>query len=42
MPPFEGKNMKLQFLLFNDTEKSVPYRDLHLWINVNATKQLET
>ena len=40
-PPFEGKNMKLEFLLFNETEKSVPYRDLHLWINVNATKQLE-
>lgn len=38
VPPFEGKNMKLQFLLFNDTEKSVPYRDLHLWINVNSTK----
>ena len=33
-PPFEGKNMKLEFLLFNETEKSVPYRDLHLWINV--------
>jgi uncharacterized membrane protein len=42
MPPFEGKNMKLQFLLFNDTEKTVPYRDLHLWINANATKQMET
>ncbi len=41
MPPFEGKNMKLEFLLYNETEKSVPYRDLHLWINVNATKQLE-
>ena len=39
-PEFEGKNMKLQFLLFNETEKSVPYRDLHLWIDVNAT-QLE-
>ena len=33
-PPFEGKNMKLEFLLFNETEKSVPYRNLHLWINV--------
>ncbi|AKB52833.1 hypothetical protein MSBRW_3580 [Methanosarcina barkeri str. Wiesmoor] len=42
MPPFEGKNMKLQFLLFNDTEKTVPYRDLHLWVNVNAPKQLKT
>lgn len=33
-PPFEGKEMKLEFLLFNETEKNVPYRDLHLWINV--------
>lgn len=40
VPPFEGKNMKLEFLLFNETEKSVPYRDLHLWINVNSTKGL--
>ncbi|MGI5990828.1 MAG: DUF1616 domain-containing protein [Methanosarcina sp.] len=40
-PEFEGKNMKLQFLLFNETDKSVPYRDLHLWIDVNATNQLE-
>lgn len=40
-PKFEGKNMKLQFLLFNETDKSVPYRDLHLWIDVNATNQLE-
>ena len=41
MPPLEGKNMKLQFLLFNDTEKSVPYRDLHLWVNVTTPKQLK-
>lgn len=33
-PPFEGNNMKLEFLIFNETEKTVPYRDLHLWINV--------
>jgi uncharacterized membrane protein len=37
-PLFEGKNMKLEFLLFNDTDKNVPYRDLHLWINVSATQ----
>ncbi|HWQ48207.1 MAG TPA: DUF1616 domain-containing protein [Methanosarcina sp.] len=42
MPPLEGKNMKLQFLLFNDTDKSMPYRDLHLWVNVSTPKQLET
>ncbi|MDI9394634.1 MAG: DUF1616 domain-containing protein [Euryarchaeota archaeon] len=33
-PSVEGKNMKLEFLLFNETEKSVPYRNTHLWINV--------
>jgi uncharacterized membrane protein len=33
-PPLEGNNMKLEFLLFNETEKTVPYRNLHLWINV--------
>ncbi len=33
-PPFKGKNMKLEFLLFNETEKNVPYKDLRLWINV--------
>lgn len=36
-PHFEGKNMKLEFLLFNDTDASVPYRNLHLWIDVNTT-----
>ncbi len=33
-PTAEGTDMKLEFLLFNDTEKEVPYRNLHLWINV--------
>ena len=33
-PPFEGTDMKLEFLLFNESEKEVPYRELHLWINV--------
>lgn len=33
-PTVEGNNMELQFLLFNETEKDVPYRDLRLWINV--------
>ncbi len=37
-PPFEGTDMKLEFLLFNDTDKSVSYRDLHLWIDVNSTE----
>lgn len=38
-PSIEGKNMKLEFLLFNETEKKVPYQDLRLWINVtNVTK----
>jgi uncharacterized membrane protein len=33
-PSVKGKNMKLEFLLFNETEKNVPYKDLRLWINV--------
>jgi uncharacterized membrane protein len=33
-PSIEGRNMKLEFLLFNETEKNIPYRDLRLWINV--------
>jgi uncharacterized membrane protein len=33
-PSIEGKNMQLEFLLFNETEKNVPCRDLRLWINV--------
>jgi uncharacterized membrane protein len=38
-PSIEGNNMKLEFLLFNETEKNMPYQDLRLWINVtNATK----
>ncbi|MDI9394640.1 MAG: DUF1616 domain-containing protein [Euryarchaeota archaeon] len=37
-PPDEGRNMKLEFLLFNETDKNTPYRDLHLWINVNSTE----
>lgn len=37
-PPVEGKDMKLEFLLFNETTKETPYRDLHLWINVNSTR----
>jgi len=41
-PLFEGQNMKLEFLLFNETNRTVPYRDLHLWIDVNTTKANET
>ena len=33
-PYVEGENMKLEFLLFNETEKNVPYKDLCLWIKV--------
>ncbi|MGB9929589.1 MAG: DUF1616 domain-containing protein [Methanosarcina sp.] len=34
--PQEGKNMKLEFLLFNEAEKDTPYRNLYLWINATA------
>jgi len=37
-PPSGGQDMKLEFLLFNDTDKNMPYRDLHLWIDVNKTE----
>jgi uncharacterized membrane protein len=40
-PSSEGKNMKLEFLLFNETDRIVPYRDLHLWIDVNTKKATE-
>jgi uncharacterized membrane protein len=33
-PPIEGTNMKLEFLLYNETDKTTPYRNLHLWVNV--------
>jgi uncharacterized membrane protein len=33
-PLLEGNDTKLEFLLFNETEKTIPYRNLHLWINV--------
>ncbi|MGB9927132.1 MAG: DUF1616 domain-containing protein [Methanosarcina sp.] len=40
-PPFEGEDMKLEFQLFNDTDLNNPYRDLHLWIDVNKTETAE-
>jgi len=39
--PSEGKNMKLEFLLFNETDRIMPYRDLHLWIDVDTKKANE-
>jgi uncharacterized membrane protein len=41
-PPSAGKNMKLEFLLFNETGGSLPYRELHLWIDVNTNITNET
>ena len=40
-PLFEGTNMKLEFLLFNENSGNVPYRDLHLWIDVNKTEAVK-
>ena len=37
-PTVAGQNMKLEFLLFNDSDANIPYRDLHLWIDVNKTE----
>ena len=39
--PSEGKNMKLEFLLFNENDRIMPYRDLHLWIDVDTKKANE-
>jgi uncharacterized membrane protein len=50
-PPFEGTNMNLQFLLYNNDKKDtfegdidLPYRYLNLWINVtqNLTENVST
>ncbi len=41
-PSFEGENMKLEFLLFNESDSNVPYRDLHLWVDVNKTDTNKT
>lgn len=37
-PSKVGDDMKLQFLLFKENNKSVPYRDLHLWIDVSGVE----
>jgi uncharacterized membrane protein len=34
-PPFNGTDMKLQFLLYKNGNYTEAYRDLHLWINVS-------
>jgi uncharacterized membrane protein len=41
-PSLEGNNMKLEFLLFNETEKNMPYQDLRLWINVTNAANANT
>jgi len=35
-PESVGANMKLQFLLYKDNNMTEPYRDLHLWIDVEG------
>ncbi len=35
MPDKEGRDLKLEFLLFKEDNFSAPYRDLHLWVNVS-------
>jgi uncharacterized membrane protein len=32
----QGNNQKLEFLLYKEQNFTVPYRDLHLWVNVSA------
>jgi uncharacterized membrane protein len=35
-PDRAGNNMKLEFLLFMDGNKTAPYRESHIWINVTS------
>jgi uncharacterized membrane protein len=34
-PDRTGQNMTLDFLLYRDGDRTAPYRDLHLWVNVS-------
>ncbi len=40
-PVKTGVNMKLEFLLFKEDNFTVPYRDLHLWVNCIAAKPVD-
>jgi uncharacterized membrane protein len=33
-PENTGENLKLEFILYKEDNFTVPYRDLHLWVNV--------
>jgi len=41
-PGTVGTEMKLQFMIYNDENYTIPYRDLHLWINVSGQKPVES
>lgn len=36
-PDRTGTNMKLEFLLYRDSDQTVPYRETHLWTNVTKS-----
>lgn len=40
-PDIAGKNLKIEFMLYDKNDKTVPYRSLHLWINVNPAPVAE-
>jgi len=40
-PGTAGTDMKLQLMIFNEENYTVPYRDLHLWINVSGQEPVD-
>lgn len=34
IPGKTGDNLKLELIVYKDENFTVPYRDLHLWVNV--------
>jgi uncharacterized membrane protein len=35
-PVTQGNSLKLEFLLYKEDNFTIPYRDIHLWVNVRS------